>query len=147
MPLYDYVSDCGTRFEKLVESWRTPNPPCPHCGGPTRRAPSRISMIGAAAPPPGDTGAPTSWEGTGGGDRATIAHWRRRLETRRAFEERHPEHATRREAIAAHEGVFERTPLTYRELAGRAAESRDATQGAAAAAQERTKPTTAPADR
>jgi hypothetical protein len=45
--------------------------------------------------------------------------------------------------VAAHEGVFERRPLTYRELAARAAAGRNATEAAAEASRERRAP---PAD-
>ena len=50
---------------------------------------------------------------------------------------RHPEHRETRDAVAAHEGVFERKPLTYKELVARAATSKDATQAAAEASRER----------
>ncbi|MDN5856614.1 MAG: hypothetical protein L0K86_28020, partial [Actinomycetia bacterium] len=55
----------------------------------------------------------------------------------RKFEEKNPEHSTKREAVAAHEGAFEAQPLTYRELASRSATSGDATEAAAAASKER----------
>ena len=119
MPTYDFRSECGLRFEATTASWTSPNPACPHCGAPTRRIPG-IGLLGGAAPPAGDRGAPASWEGTRRGDTEYIARWRRRLDERRRFEERHPEHVERRDAVAAHEGVFERAPLTYRELARRA---------------------------
>lgn len=119
MPIFDFRSECGTRFEALIDSWAAPNPACPHCGAETSRIPG-LGRVGGARPPAGDEGAPMSWEGTHRGDREYIAGWRRRLDRRRSFEERHPEHATRRDAVAAHEGVFERAPLTYRELAARA---------------------------
>jgi len=138
MPLFEYRAECGTRFERLVTSWRAPNPPCPHCGGETLRLPGRIAIGGRAAPPPGEAGAPTSWEGTRGGDREYVAQWRRRLERRREFEASNPEHATRREAIAAHEGAFEKRPLTYRELAKRAESTGNATAAAAEASRART---------
>lgn len=137
MPLFDYRADCGTRFEQFATSWRSPNPPCPHCGSETYRLPGRISLLGGATPPPGDAQAPTSWEGTHRGDPEYVAHWRRTLERRSRFEADNPEHATKREAVAAHEGAFERAPLTYRELADRAAGSGDATTAAAQAAQAR----------
>ena len=122
MPIYDFRSECGLRFEATTASWTAPNPACPHCGAPTRRLPG-LALMGGAAPPAGDRGAPTSWEGTRRGDSAYIARWRNRLDERRRFEERHPEHAVRRDAVAAHEGIFAGAPLTYRELARRAEQS------------------------
>ena len=138
MPRYDFRCPCGTQFEGLLASWAAPDPECPRCGQQTARLPSRISPIGNARPPMGDTRAPTSFEGTGNGNREYIAEWRRRLDTRRRFEEANPEHATKREAIAAHEGAFSTQPLTYRELAGRAASTGDATAAAAEASKART---------
>ena len=138
MPLYDYVCGCGIRFEHLARSWSSDNPCCPECGAETTRAPSSVALLGSARPPMTDTGAPTSWKGTGNGDREYIANWRRALEKRKEFETRNPEHATKREAVAAHEGVFERKPLTYKELAARSAPSGDANKGAAAASKQRT---------
>lgn len=137
MPLFDYICGCGTRFEDLVKSWQSPNPACPECGGDTTRAPSSVALLGSARPPLDDTNAPTSWRGTGNGDREYIANWRRTLEQRKEFEARHPEHTTKREAIAAHEGAFERKPLTYRELAARSGPAGDASKAAAAASKER----------
>jgi hypothetical protein len=84
--------------------------------------------------------APQSWEGVHRGNREYVTEWRRTLEARQEFEARHPEHAEHREAVAAHEGVFERKPLTYKELAARAATSKDATKAAAEAGRARTTP-------
>lgn len=137
MPLYDFRCDCGVRFEKYVASAESPNPTCPRCDAATIRLVGRIALVGTAAPPPGDANAPTSFEGTHNGDREYIANWQRRIETRRKFEECNPEHATRREAVAAHEGSFESRPLTYRELAKRAEPTGDATVAAAEASRER----------
>ena len=140
MPIYDYACACGTRFELLVPSWSAPDPDCPDCGRPTVRRPPSPAVRSAAAPPPAMSSAPQSWEGVGRGDRETITRWRRAVEQRQEFESRHPEHAEHREAVAAHEGVFERRPLTYRELAARAAASRNATEAAAQASRERRAP-------
>lgn len=137
MPLFAYQAGCGTRFEALVPNWHSPNPPCPHCGCETAKLPSRIALLGSAQPPPGDASAPTSWEGTHHGDPEYVAQWRRTLDRRREFEANNPEHATKREAIAAHEGVFSRAPLTYRELVERASSSGNATEAAAQAGHER----------
>jgi hypothetical protein len=137
MPIFDYQSDCGLRFERLVASWRTANPGCPRCGGPTQRRPGRIAVVASAATPPDHTGAPQSWAGTGNGNPDVITHWRRTLDHRHDFEAKHPEFVTRRDAIAAHEGSFAHHPLTYKELATRAAATGDANQGAAQASQAR----------
>lgn len=145
MPIYDYKGDCGHRFEKLVASWRTPDPSCPACGGATRRVPSRIARIGGASAPESYDAAPTSWDGLGGGDKDAITHWRRKVEQRQSFEERNPEHLTQREAIASHEGVFEGKALTYRELAARSATSGDSTVGMREASKARTQPSSASA--
>ncbi|WP_406690076.1 zinc ribbon domain-containing protein [Saccharopolyspora sp. ID03-671] len=130
MPMYDYTCTCGITFERRVPSWSSPAPPCPDCGTTTRRRPPSPAMHGRAAPPPDLSATPKSWEGLNNGDRDTITHWRRAAETRRDFESRHPEHRTRKEAIAAHEGHFERNPLTYRELAARAATTGNANEAA-----------------
>jgi hypothetical protein len=84
--------------------------------------------------------APQSWEGVHRGNREYVTKWRRTLEARQEFEARHPEHTEHRDAVAAHEGVFERKPLTYKELAARAATSKDAGKAAVEAGRERTTP-------
>lgn len=137
MPLFDYRCRCGARFEKLQPSWRSPDPDCPACGASASRMPSAVSLAGGARPPAGPDQAPTSWEGTGRGDREYVAQWRRKLEHRERLAEKYPELSTRRDAVAAHEGRFERAPLTYRELAQRASASGDATAAAAEAARSR----------
>ncbi|MBM7278015.1 zinc ribbon domain-containing protein [Gordonia rubripertincta] len=133
MPLYDFRAACGIEFEQLLPSWQDDNPRCPHCGGTSTRLLRTVNIGGGAVTPPSADSAPTSWEGTRRGDREYVAQWRRRLDERARFEERHPEFATRREAVAAHEGSFEHAPLTYRELAERAETSTDATKAAAEA--------------
>ncbi|KMS84900.1 FmdB family transcriptional regulator [Streptomyces regensis] len=137
MPLFDYRCGCGARFERLQPSWRSADPDCPACGDTVHRLPGSVALTGSARPPAGPDEAPTSWEGTGRGDREYVAAWRRTLENRQRLAEKYPELSTKRDAIAAHEGRFERAPLTYRELAGRAATSGDATRGAAEAARAR----------
>lgn len=137
MPLYDYACACGVRFELMVPSWSSPAPDCPSCGATTTRRPPSPAVHGRAAPPPAMSAAPQSWEGLNDGDRDTITHWRRTVEARQEFEARHPEHKEHRDAVAAHEGSFERRPLTYKELAARAATSKDATAAAAEAGKER----------
>jgi hypothetical protein len=81
--------------------------------------------------------APTSWEGVGSGDPELTTKWRREMDRRQEFESRHPEHAEHRLAVAAHEGVFRRRPLTYKELAARTANTKDATSAAEQAGRER----------
>lgn len=143
MPLYDYACSCGARFETMVPSWSSPAPDCPSCGATTSRRPPSPAMGGRAVPPTAMSAAPRSWDGLNGGDRETIAHWQRTMDARQEFEARHPEHKEQRDAVAAHEGSFERTPLTYRELASRAATSKDATSAAAEASRDRQKPVSA----
>lgn len=137
MPVYDYACSCGARFETMVPSWSSPAPGCPACGEATRRCPPAPAVRGRAAPPPAMSTAPQSWAGVNNGDRDTITGWRRRMDARREFEARHPEHTEHRDAVAAHEGSFERRPLTYKELAARASTSKDATAAAAEASQDR----------
>lgn len=144
MPIYDYKAECGHRFEKLVSSWRIPDPPCPHCGCSTQRLPSRIVRIGGARVPDSYDAAPQSWDGLRRGSRDAITHWRRKVEERQTFEARNPELLTQREAIASHEGVFEGAALTYRELAERSTASGDASVGMAEASKARTRATTTP---
>ncbi len=137
MPLYDFGCGCGAVFERFLTSWQEQDPPCPECGRASNRRPSRIALLGGARPPVGPDQAPRSWTGVRQGDREYITQWRRQLDERAKFEERNPEFATQREALAAHEGAFEKNPLTYRELAERATRSGDATQAAAEASAER----------
>lgn len=137
MPLYDYACTCGVRFELLVGSWSSPAPDCPDCGATTARRPPAPAMRTAAPPPTSMSSAPQSWEGVGRGDRETITRWRREMDRRQEFEASNPEHAEKRHAVAAHEGAFERRPLTYKELAARAATSRNATAAAAEASKDR----------
>lgn len=137
MPLYDYACPCGVRFELLVASWSSPAPACPDCGATTSRRPPAPAVRAGARPPTSMSAAPQSWEGVGRGNRELITTWRREMDRRQEFEARHPEHAERREAVAAHEGAFERRPLTYKELAARAATSKDATRAAAEAGRDR----------
>lgn len=138
MPLFDFRCDCGERFERFLTSWRADNPACPHCGAPGRRLPGCASLVGGARPPVSADQAPTSWEGTGRGNREYVARWRHALDKRSGFEEKYPELATKREAVAAHEGRFEHAPLTYRELAERSVASGDANQAAMEASRART---------
>lgn len=139
MPLYDYACSCGTRFEMMVPTWDSPAPGCPACGSAASRRPPSPAMHGRAAPPAAMSTAPQSWEGVNNGDRETITHWQRQMDVRQEFESRHPEHKEHRDAVAAHEGSFERRPLTYKELASRAATSKDATSAAAEAGRDRQK--------
>jgi putative FmdB family regulatory protein len=147
VPVYDFAcGSCGNRFERLVSSWRSPSPECPACAGPTRRRPSAPAIRRGVAPPVAMSKAPQSWEGLGNGDRESITRWRRAGDVRQDFEARNPEHYEPLEALAAHEGVFERQPLTYRELAERATGTNDANQAAAEAVRARATPGTNPSD-
>ncbi len=137
MPTYDFRCDCGNRFERFLGSLRDANPACPGCAGMTFRLPSRIALLGQIRAPQGDARAPKSYEGTHRGNSEFIAHWQRKLEARRVFEDTHPEHHVRRDAIAAHEGAFQRAPLTYRELAARSPTTADASPAVAEATWDR----------
>ncbi|GLZ49862.1 hypothetical protein Acsp06_60470 [Actinomycetospora sp. NBRC 106375] len=125
MPLYDYACVCGERFEVLMPSWRSANPYCPTCGEVTTRRPAAPALKGMTSPPPPMSAAPHSWEGVDRGNRELLTRWRHALDRRQEFESVHPEHAERRDAVAAHEGIFENSPLTYREIATRAETHRD----------------------
>jgi len=95
------------------------------------------ALLSGAKPPTPMSVAPTSWVGVGSGDPQLITQWRREIDQRQEFESRNPEHAEQRLAVAAHEGVFHRRPLTYKELAARAASTKDATSAAMDAGRER----------
>jgi len=141
VPIYDYAcTGCGCKFERLVPSWSSPSPACPACDQSTQRRPSApaIMRAGGSAPPVAMSKAPKSWEGIGNGDREVITKWRRALDTRQEFEARNPEHAEVREAVCAHEGAFERNPLTYRELVERTGGTNDVAMAGAEAHRART---------
>lgn len=121
----------------MVPSWDSPNPACPLCDQQTKRMMSAPAFHGGAKAPAGPNEAPTSWEGLGNGNPEVIHKWRKQLDTHAKLAEKHPELQVKREAIAAHEGAFERKPLTYRELAERAKPSGVAETGAREAAKAR----------
>ena len=134
MPIYDFsCAGCGSRFERLLPSWSSPSPACPACEEPTSRRPSAPAIRRGAgvAPPVAMSRAPKSWEGVGNGNREVITSWRRALDARQEFESRNPEHAEVREAVCAHEGAFERNPLTYRELVERTGGTTDVAKAGA----------------
>lgn len=137
MPLYDYRCESGHVFEVLLPTWDAPGPACNQCLLPSRRLPSSPVVLRNTPPPRALSEAPRSWEGLNNGDAETITGWRRTIEARQKFEQNHPEHREVREAIAAHEGVFEAQPLTYRELAAKASASGDARTAVAEAEAER----------
>ena len=117
MRTYDYACGCGARFEALVADTES-IPPCPACGGQTRRLPAAgAALLGRARLPATAAAAPKSWEGTYRGNTEYIARWRRALDTRAELEERHPELIEQRSPIVAHEGRYHGAPLTVDELA------------------------------
>lgn len=125
MRIYDYTCGCGTRFEAMVRGSDAPPPPCIDCGAPTRRLPSAgAALLGQAKLPATANAAPKSWEGTHRGNTEYIAHWRRTLDDRAALEERHPDLATKRSPVVAHEGRYHSAPLTMDELTSRGPVSR-----------------------
>lgn len=111
MPIYDFVCDCGTRFEALVPSFSSPSPSCGACGEPARRRPPAPSLGGRADPGPGRAQAPRSWAATNRGDPETLNGWRHALERRERLEEKYPELAGDRRPVLAHEGRFAAAPL------------------------------------
>ena len=65
MPIYVYHCDCGLRFERLT-SRDAEAPPCPECGGATRKVPAGISLgsrSGPARPKAGPTKAGPAKDG------------------------------------------------------------------------------------
>lgn len=125
MPLYEFACECGLEFERLIPRWSDANPSCGYCGAQTARRPGAVSLGGSARPPSNDARMPRSWRGTKNGDSGYVGHWRGVLERRQSFEEKHPEHAKPRAAVAAHEGSFHGNPLTYQELGARMATTND----------------------
>ncbi|MFC4508286.1 MULTISPECIES: FmdB family zinc ribbon protein [Streptomyces] len=117
MPIYEYECTEAHRFESIVPRWDSPNPTCPQCTADTRRRPAAGALLtGTASVPPRSDQAPTTWLGTHRGNRDVTTGWRRALEKRAALEERHPELATPRSPVVAHEGHYHRAPLTVDEL-------------------------------
>lgn len=110
MPIYDYLCECGNRFEALVPSYASPAPLCA-CGSRPRRLPSAARLGGVADAGPGREDAPKSWRGSGDGDPETVAYWHRRLTRREKLEEKYPELAGDRRPVLAHEGRFAAAPL------------------------------------
>ncbi|MGH9055808.1 MAG: FmdB family zinc ribbon protein, partial [Acidimicrobiales bacterium] len=95
MPVYEYRCQCGQRYSELMPlaaggagppaAW-----PCPSCGGPGRRVVSGFANPGGASPGPDRSRWPTTWEATNRGDRDTIRHWQKAIETRMRHEEHDP---------------------------------------------------------
>lgn len=111
MILYDFACADGHLFEAGVASMTAPNPPCPGCGGESRRKPSRVQLGNRASTGPSREQMPKSWNAVGKGDRETIRHWHGLAAKREKLEERHPELAGDRRPILAHEGIFAHKPL------------------------------------
>ena len=73
MAIYVYRCDCGHRFERLVRRDAAP-PPCPSCGGDTRKVPAGPRLGGRATPRgaargggPASGGVPIPWQGVQAG--------------------------------------------------------------------------------
>jgi hypothetical protein len=115
MPLHEYRCPSGHVSELLLRSIGVTAPDrlsCPECGESANRRIGAPAQLGRAHLPPPATAAPTTWEATHGGDRELVTHWRRTLDARRGLEERHPELATKRAPVLAHEGPHVHHPLT-----------------------------------
>lgn len=127
MPLFDLRCGCGCTFEALVSLARLQVrdlPPCPDCGGATRRLPTAgAGLLGGARRPAGPDAAPGSWNGTHQGDREYVTHWRRTLDARARLEAKHPELSTAHSPVLAHEGRYEAAPLRLSEAGPRPAAS------------------------
>lgn len=66
MPIYEYrCEECGKRSTSLLPSYKSPDPPCPHCGKPgLRRLVSTFATVSSGESDGGDD----FDEGGGGGD-------------------------------------------------------------------------------
>ena len=110
MPIYELSCETGHRSETLQAS-AAPLPACPVCGAATRKLPSGFGVGGTASVPPPPERMPQTWKGTYRGDREYVTQLRRVADARRDLEARHPELATDRRPVLAHEGRFEPAPL------------------------------------
>jgi putative FmdB family regulatory protein len=110
VPIYDLRCQQG-HVTEVIQSFTAPLPPCPECGSPTAKLPSRFGIGGGAQLPPAADRMPQTWRGTYGGDREYVGALRRTTEQRQRLEERHPELAGDRWPVVAHEGRFEGAPL------------------------------------
>ena len=110
MPIFDYRCGCGLRFERLMGR-DAEAPPCPECGGASRKVPSRPALHGRADPGLSREQMPQTWRGLYHGDREYIAGMRRQWSAREKLEEKHPELAGDTRPVVAHEGRYERAPL------------------------------------
>lgn len=111
MPIYDFVCDCGNRFEALIPSYASPAPACVACGGQPNRRPPAVRLGGTASAGPSREDAPKSWRATGNGDPETVRHWHKEMSRREKLEEKYPELAGDRRPVLAHEGRFAAAPL------------------------------------
>jgi len=62
MPIYVYRCDCGARFDRLLPL-AAEAPPCPECGGETRKIPAGSSLGGRASPARPGGSVPPQWRG------------------------------------------------------------------------------------
>ncbi|MFC5994034.1 FmdB family zinc ribbon protein [Pseudonocardia hispaniensis] len=110
MPIYVYRCACGIRFERLT-SRDAAAPPCPDCGGETRKIPGGISLGGQADPGLAKEQMPQTWRGVYDGDREYVTGMQRQWERRQRLEARYPELAGDQRPILAHEGRYHDAPL------------------------------------
>ena len=110
MPIYELACEDGHHSETLQAS-TDPLPACPACGRATHKVPSGFGVGGTATVPPPPERMPQTWKGTYRGDREYVTQLRRVADARRDLEARHPELATDRRPVLAHEGRFEHAPL------------------------------------
>ena len=111
MVIYELGCDQGHRFEAVLRSMTAENPPCPSCGGATRRVPAFGRMSGTASAGPSREDMPNTWRGIGRGDAETVRHWHQQMSRRERLEEKYPELAGDRRPVLAHEGQFADQPL------------------------------------
>jgi putative FmdB family regulatory protein len=89
LPIYEYLCDCGLRFERLLPRDAQP-PACPACGGATRKIPAGASLGGRASDRPRAGGGAPQLQGLrqGGPERV-----QREVEFRQRLVEKHAETA------------------------------------------------------
>lgn len=116
MPIYTYRCDCGQDFDRLMPMSASP-PPCPSCGGLTRKIPAGFNLgTGAQTKPvggksgPGDRVDPSSlWRAAFKGKPEKV---RRELEFRRGLEANQVGSQTSERSEMGPERNVEPTPLS-----------------------------------
>lgn len=110
MILHDYRCEAGHRFEAALASMHSPDPACA-CGQPARRLITRLNQGGAASAGRSREEMPTTWRGTGNGNRDIVRGWHREMTRREKLEEKYPELAGDRRPVLAHEGAYAGRPV------------------------------------